>query len=436
MNRGQAMLIFSERFYDESIAEYVVDNFSKELIEGQGLDEFVKLFVESQAPDHAIFVHLIEKRPALFLVAFFIAINSTVSYHNLNREVMSICRKTLIHYAKEHVLEMGDDLSIQVRKDHNSKNEMTMEIKDGHILVPLRCAINNMAPYTISIENFTVKLKNDYVLDKIESWVTGSIFNLTRLAKIMNDEHPELFSRSEEFQRFVDKNARQLDIERYNRIPYPDRQNSMILSVITNALREMDQIGNPLTITKISRHVMAYTPTKPWELKQIQIIKQNPNILERALNHRVAVRRVKKTKAGRWTKYTVYGIRNKIALDSLDDFGRLREFPCFEKALTVRKIPHNIMVAIFSVLLWFYSIGDCHSILKTIFHVGNYDSGKSEKQLGSLLGNDGSPQYIYGTNGMGEYCIGYENCKRCWVGALQFPDGYYKRKDELKLNNL
>ena len=434
MNREQAMLLFSERFYNESIAKYVVDNFSKELIEGQGLDEFVKLFIESRNRNHTILIHLIEERPALFLVAFFIAINSTVSYHNLNREVMSICRKTLIHYAKEHVLEMGNDLAIQVQKDHNLKNEVIMEIKDEHILIPLRCAINNMAPYTISIENFTVKLKNDYVLDKTESWVTGSIFNLKRLAKIMNDEHPELFSRSEGFQRFVDENARQLDIDRYNRMPYLDRQNSMILSVITNALREMEQIGNPLTITKISKYVMAYTPTKPWELKQIQRIRQNPNILESALNHRVAVRRVKKTKAGRWIKYTVYGAQNKIALESIDDFERLREFPCFEKALTVRTIPHNIRVAIFSVLLWFYSIDDCHSIIKTIFHVGNYDHGRSENQLKSLLGNDGTPQYIYGTNGMGEYCIGYENCKRCWVGALQFPDGYYKRKDELKLN--
>ncbi|MDO9517507.1 MAG: hypothetical protein Q7J10_05580 [Methanosarcinaceae archaeon] len=427
------MLIFSERFHDESIAEYVADNLSKELIEGQGLDEFVKLFIESNDPDYVIFVHLIEKRPALFLMAFFIAINSTVSHPNLNREVMSICRKTLIYYAKEHVLEMGDDLAIQVQKDHNSKNEMIMEIKDGYILVPLGCAINNMAPYTISIEDFTVKLKNDYVIDKTESWVTGSIFNLKRLAKIMNDEHPELISRSEEFQRFVDKNARQLDIDRYNRIPYANRQNSMTLSVITNALWNAEQIGNPLTIMKINKYVLAYDPVKPWESKQIQKIKQNPGILESALDHRVAVRRVKKTKAGRWTKYTVYGTQNKIVLDSIDDFGRLSEFPCFEKALAVCAIPHNIMVAIFSVLLWFYSIEDCHSIIKTIFHLGNYDHGRSENQLRSLLGNDGTPQYIYGTNGMGEYCIGYENCKRCWVGALQFPDRYYKRKDELKI---
>jgi len=430
------MLIFSERFHDESIAEYVADNLSKELIEVQGLDEFVKLFIESNDPDHVIFVHLIEKRPALFLMAFFIAINSTVSYPNLNREVISICRKTLIYYAKEHVLEMGDDLAVQVQKDHNSKNEIIMEIKDGYILVPLGCAINNMAPYTISIEDFTVKLKNDYVIDKTESWVTGSIFNLKRLAKIMNDEHPELISRSEEFQRFVDKNARQLDIDRYNRMPYANRQNSMILSVITKALWNAEQIGNPLTITKISKYVLAYDPVKQWESKQIQRIRQNPDILESALNHRVAVRRVKKSKAGRWIKYTVYGNRNKIALDSIDDFGRLREFPCFEKALAVRAIPHNIMVAIFSVLLWFYSIEDCHSILKTIFHLGNYDHGRSENQLRSLLGNDRTPQYIYGTNGMGEYCIGYENCKRCWVGALQFPDGYYKKKNELKLIKL
>lgn len=432
MNREQAMLIFSERFYDESIAEYVVDNFSKELIEGQVLDEFVKFFIESRNQNYTILIHLIEKRPALFLMGFLIAINSTVSYYNLNREVMSICRKTLIHYAKKHVLEMGRDLAIQVQKDHNSKNEIIMEIMDGHILVPLGCAINNMAPYTISIDNFTVKLKNDYIFDKTESWVTGSIFNLKRLAKIMNDEHPELFSRSEEFQRFVDENARQFDIDRYNRMPYADQQNSMLLSVITNALRNMEQIGNPLTIAKINKYVMAYDPIKPWELKQIQRIRQAPDILESALNHSVAARRVKKTKSGRWIKYTVYGNRNKTVLESIDDFGSLRQFPCFEKALTVRVIPHNIMVAIFSVLLWFYSIEDCHLILKTIFHVGNYDHGRSENQLRSLLGSDGTPQYIYGTNGMGEYCIGYEKCKRCWVGALQFPDGYYKRKDEIK----
>lgn len=129
------------------------------------------------------------------------------------------------------------------------------------------------------------------------------------------------------------------------------------------------------------------------------------------------------------TEYTISLKKNsKIRLNTIDDIEYLESFPCFKKAIGQRNLPHKIRLNMFSILLWFYSVDDCHQILKDVIKVLDYDPDISDSQLRSLLDTDGNPKYFYGTRGFGSLCIGYHKCQRCWINALQFPETYYQKK--------
>jgi len=125
----------------------------------------------------------------------------------------------------------------------------------------------------------------------------------------------------------------------------------------------------------------------------------------------------------------------KLYLNTIGDLQQLRTFPCIKKVVSTKKLAHSIRVVLFSILLWFYSIEECHEILKITLDVDNYDHDTSDKQLRSLLDKDGMPRYFYGTKGFGKYCVGYENCDRCWLNSLKFPEEYYAKKRSVRRKN-
>lgn len=118
----------------------------------------------------------------------------------------------------------------------------------------------------------------------------------------------------------------------------------------------------------------------------------------------------------------------KLHLNTIGDLQQLRTFPCIEKVLSTQALSHRIRVVMFSILLWFYSVDECHEILKNTLYVDDYDHDISDNQLRSLLDRDGVPKYFHGTKGFGKYCVGYDNCDRCWLNSLKFPEEYYERK--------
>jgi hypothetical protein len=125
---------------------------------------------------------------------------------------------------------------------------------------------------------------------------------------------------------------------------------------------------------------------------------------------------------------------DKVSLSSLADIEKLKEFPCIKKIMELQYIPHNILTALFSILLWFYSTEECHTILKEKMRFERYDRQRTERQIYSLLDHEGYPKYFYGTRGFEDHCIGYNKCRKCWVNLINFPEEYYVKKRLLRKN--
>lgn len=124
----------------------------------------------------------------------------------------------------------------------------------------------------------------------------------------------------------------------------------------------------------------------------------------------------------------------KVTLTTLDDIEKLQIFPCINKIFTEEKPPHKIIISFISILLWFYSKDECHYILNKKLKFKNYDRAKTEKHINSLIDIDKLPKYFSGTNGFGKYCIGYQNCEKCWIKYIRFPENYYSKKRESREN--
>jgi hypothetical protein len=126
--------------------------------------------------------------------------------------------------------------------------------------------------------------------------------------------------------------------------------------------------------------------------------------------------------------------KRKIVLNTIDDVWKLKKFPCFEHILKHKDFNHKNRLMTFSILLWFYSIEDCHQILKKIFEDPKYSRELAHKNLRSLLDRiDEKPKYFYGTSGFGNLCIGYgTNCTNCWINELDFPEDYYTKKRNVR----
>ncbi|CAG0983436.1 hypothetical protein METP2_02121 [Methanosarcinales archaeon] len=130
------------------------------------------------------------------------------------------------------------------------------------------------------------------------------------------------------------------------------------------------------------------------------------------------------------------GAPRRIILTGIDDFSKLLEFPCFARAIKEKSVPHHVRAAMFSTLLWFYDVEQCTEIIEKKIGVPNFDRERTVYQLNSLLETDPSgktePKYCYGINGFAPYCVGYENCKRCWLKVLKLPDRYFEKKRKIK----
>jgi len=126
----------------------------------------------------------------------------------------------------------------------------------------------------------------------------------------------------------------------------------------------------------------------------------------------------------------------KMSFICMDDFEQLRTFPCIDSLLNSKTVPHKVLTALFSILLWFYTKEECHHIIKNKINSKNYDVRKTEKQISSLVDNDGLPRYIYGTKGFANYCIGYDRCPGCWITHINFPEEYYEKKRKLRKSYL
>jgi hypothetical protein len=129
------------------------------------------------------------------------------------------------------------------------------------------------------------------------------------------------------------------------------------------------------------------------------------------------------------------GAPRRIILTGIDDFSKLMEFPCFSRAMKEKSLPHQVRAAMFSTLLWFYDVDQCVEIIEKKIGVPNFDRERTVYQLNSLLETDplgkSEPKYCYGVNGFAPYCVGYENCKRCWLRGLKLPDRYFEKKKEI-----
>lgn len=195
-----------------------------------------------------------------------------------------------------------------------------------------------------------------------------------------------------------------------------------------------------MTVMALANNLKQYQPQAKWEVAEKEkILNMTPRELLNACielkKDNIYIQGIIKPELGPQGCQIKIGTPRRIILANVDDFRELMVFPCFSRAMKEKKIPHQMRAAMFSTLLWFYDMEQCIEIIEKKIGVPDFDRERTVYQLNSLLEANAlgkpEPKYCYGVHGFGPYCIGYENCKRCWLKGLKLPDRYFEKKREI-----
>ncbi|CAG0994660.1 hypothetical protein METP1_02493 [Methanosarcinales archaeon] len=213
-----------------------------------------------------------------------------------------------------------------------------------------------------------------------------------------------------------------------------------LVEFIMKAMECKGNLNRPITVMTLVGNVKQYQPQAKWEVAEKEkILNMTPRELLNACielkKDNIYIQGIIKPELGPQGCQIKIGTPRRIILANVDDFRELMVFPCFSRAMKEKKIPHQMRAAMFSTLLWFYDMEQCIEIIEKKIGVPDFDRERTVYQLNSLLEANAlgkpEPKYCYGVHGFGPYCIGYENCKRCWLKGLKLPDRYFEKKREI-----
>ncbi|KPQ43767.1 MAG: hypothetical protein MPEBLZ_01641 [Candidatus Methanoperedens nitroreducens] len=213
-----------------------------------------------------------------------------------------------------------------------------------------------------------------------------------------------------------------------------------LVEFIMKAMESAGNLNRPMTIMALVGNVKQYKTQAKWEVVEREKILNNTleellNTLIKLKKDSIYIQEFIKSELGPQGCLIKIGAPRRIILTGIDDFSKLMEFPCFSRAIKEKSVSHHVRAAMFSTLLWFYDVEQCTEIIEKKIGVPNFDRERTVYQLNSLLETDPSgktePKYCYGVNGFAHYCVGYENCKRCWLKVLKLPDRYFEKKRKI-----
>ena len=450
MDRYHSMILFADMYPVDEISKIIIDRFAMDQINSSNMDSILLHFLSSTKESSDIVSALLRGEPLVFMLSYLILYPATREYRHVNRNLQDRCRSIMLDYAKECIFDMSDeDLCILLAKDKTEGNVFIERIGEDFYF-PLDHCKNDMVGFIKGYNHFRAIVSRNYFLFLLSSWITDSILELNRTSLSFYRSNLSLISRGEEFLNTIGESEKKCRREAYEKMPYADRLLLKRFDVIYNALKSADMLNTAITTQKIRHALERYEPEYSGEKKHIEFLlneaasistarkMERKHADEKSHIHEILssslvrsrVRIVKK----RWLKYIIYPSGYKIQLETFDDIDRMMVFPCIQKVMETGEAPHNVLAAMFSVLLWFYRKGDCHYILKNIIGLETYNFDTTEEQLKSLIDDNEFPKYLYGTEGFVPNCVDYINCPRCLLFALDFPDEYFLRKEERKLS--
>jgi hypothetical protein len=213
-----------------------------------------------------------------------------------------------------------------------------------------------------------------------------------------------------------------------------------LVEFIMKAMESEGNLNRPMPVMALASIINQYQPQAKWEvMEKGKIVNMSPgellNTIIKLKKDAIYIQEIIKPELGPQGCLIKIGMPRRIILESIDDFSKLLGFPCFARAVKEKSMPHQVRAAMFSVLLWFYNVEQCVEIIEKKIGVSNFDQERTIYHLNSLLETDhygkSEPKYCYGVKGFAPYCVGYENCKRCWLGGLKLPDRYFEKKKEI-----
>ncbi len=213
-----------------------------------------------------------------------------------------------------------------------------------------------------------------------------------------------------------------------------------LVEFIMKAMESEGNLNCPMTVMALASNMKQYQPQAKWEVTEKEkAVNMSPgellNTIIKLKKDSIYIQEIIKPELGPQGCLIKIGMPRRIVLESVDDFSKLLEFPCFARAIKEKSVPHQVRAAMFSILLWFYNVDQCVEIIEKKMGVPNFDQERTVYQLNSLLETDPfgrpEPKYCYGVKGFEPYCVGYENCKKCWLKGLKLPDRYFEKKREI-----
>lgn len=312
-------------------------------------------------------------------------------------------------------------------------------VESGYVSIPLRDATGRYAAADVLIKN-----KRVYIPARIFGHNFGiyskQVFNaLVKIAEqtIQYNTKTKFIETTAEFTKIITSIAN-------THGPWTLRSNHEkaipLVEFLMKAIETEGNLNRPMTIIALVSNIKQYQPRARWEVTEKEkIVNVSPeellNTIIKLKKDSIYIQDIIRPELGPQGCLIKIGTPRRIILTDIDDFSKLAEFPCFSRAMKEKAVPHQVRAAMFSTLLWFYNVDQCVEIIEKKIGVPNFDRERTVYQLNSLLDTDPSgkpePKYCYGVNGFGPYCVGYENCKRCWLKVLKLPDRYFEKKREI-----
>ena len=301
-------------------------------------------------------------------------------------------------------------------------------IENDYISIPLRDATSNYAAPEVFI-----KSKRVYIPARIFGHRFGVYSKQVFSALVKTAEQTIQYNTKTKFMEATAGFSNIIDSIANTHGPWILRsKHEKAIPLVEFIMKAMENAGNlnrPMTVMALASNLKQYQPKAKWEVTEKEkaanmIPGELLNTIIKLKKDSIYIQEIIKPELGPQGCLIKIGAPRRIILTGIDDFSKLMEFPCFARAIKEKSVPHHVRAAMFSILLWFYDVEQCIEIIEKKIGIPNFDRERTVYQLNSLLEIDPSgktePKYCYGVNGFATYCIGYENCKRCWLKVLNY----------------
>lgn len=447
MEKQHAMILFSDMFPPEMISKELTNYITTEQINSSAFNSILCQFLNPENTSNEIIKCLLKGKPLVFMIAYILTFQLSKKYRKLNKSLQKKCNEIMFSVAKEEILNLSDqDLSVMLSKNLYSDNKVIIDRNEDTLLIPLEYCADEMVNYVQGFNDFKAILRNEYIFYQLAFWITDSQLELNKISEIIVKTNPSFIERGSEFDKMMESLENKIREKEYNELSHTDKLTLSRFKLLYKVLDSKKMTRKELTISAIRNLLEKYKPENKYEqsiiaylLQESASIRTNEylqkkhsdirNNIHDTLSSPLIKNKVRIRKNGTWLKYTIYPIKPRINLETFDDIDQLMQFPCIKKVFEMNGGPHNVLVALFSTLLWFYTIEDCHYIIKDIISLEKYSYNLTNEQLRSLIDENETPKYLYGHSGFVPYCIGYDKCPRCWISSLSFPEKYYVKKE-------